>query len=358
MKNLIYLLLLILFCSCESDSKNSKNKLDRKNQEKHFRELSYLIHIKNEVGKRNWKGITQKNLFQPLVYYTYDGTFVINPNEHIKKITEHKEVKTFEGEKVIKLSEKYTDTLNFNFTTSYIDTDSTTLYYKENVLFFQSFDLTEKLIGVNDLQDWSVMVIHELFHGYQRSIPEFKVYSSSLDIPGGPDQYLGKLHKEESWFKKSIELENEILKDIWINDADVSINLKKYDSIRTKRIDRVKALFGVDIREVEDYEILMEGHARYFESLCKRHLSENESDISMLNDSDLKGIAGIFDGYKIKKDKFLYNIYNDRYYYPIGYNISMILEKHLPIYKESVYRKEYNFNSYLRTLMKGSNETK
>ena len=325
MKNLISLLILLLYYSCQ----NNPNKIEQGtieiHQEDYFRHLAYLIQLKNEVAQSAWKDFSKKDFFTPAVYFTYEGTFVMNPNERIQSMTEFKAMPTLNQVEVIKLSEKYTDTTNFNFSTSYSDTDSTALYYRENVLFFQSFDLTKKLIGIHDLQDWSIMVIHELFHGYQTSIPEFNAYSTSLDIPGGPDAYLAKYHKELTWFRESLKMENEILKNIWIEEADLVSNLNRYDSLRSARIEKIKNSHDVDIREVEDYEIFLEGHARYFESLCKRYLSKTDVDTSMLSEKDITLISNMFEGYEVKKDKGLYDIYNDRYYYQRGDYISRIL---------------------------------
>lgn len=353
MKKLTYIFTLLILCSCQNSSK--KAELSEKPDKNYWRHLNYLMKLKNDVGAMNWEDFSKTDAFQPIIYYTQDGTFAVNPNEHIRNIDKHEEKAPVMGLKVIKLSEKYTDTLNFNFHTSYSDSDSMALSYKRNVLFFESFDLTNKLIGIEDLQDWSIMVIHELFHGYQRSIPEFKSYYSQLKIPGGPDQFLGRYYKELPWFKESVHLENETLKSIWIDGADLKSSLKKYDSLRSIRIKRIEDTFGVDIREVEDYEIFMEGHARYFESLCKRYLSERISDTSMLNEKDQTLITNMFEGYDIKKDKSLYDLYNSRYYYQLGYNISMILEKYYPEYKESIYIREHNFNDYITKLIQSKN---
>lgn len=340
MKKLLYIFILIGCISCQNRAK----KIDH---EDYWRHLAYLTQLQHDVSQRSWKDFSKNHFFQPIVYYTQDGTFVLNPNEHIRNIAEYKEMKPFLNAERIALSEKFTDTTTFNFNASYSGSDSTALYYRENVLFFQSFDLTKKLIGLNDLQDWSIMVIHELFHGYQRSVPEFKDYSITLEIPGGPDEFLAKYHRDLDWYKKSVHQENELLKSIWIDSADLYATLSKYDSLRTSRIEKIKELYGVDIREVEDYEILTEGHARYFESLCKRFLAQGDTDTSMLTEEELPFITNMFEGYEIKKDKGLYDIYNDRYYYPLGYNISMILEKYLPEYRETIYTQEFNFNEYL-----------
>ena len=352
MKKLLFFLIPMIALSCLQHTKSREPQEVETYQKDYWRHLSYLLHLKNEVAQKNWGEFSEKDLFQPAVYYTHDGAFVLNPNSHIRSIAEHGEMKPFGKVERIRLSETYTDTTSFDFSISYSDTDTTALYFKDNVLSFQSFELTKKLIGVSDLQDWSIMVIHELFHGYQRSIPEFKAYYTHLDIPGGPDAFLAKYHKELDWFRESVEAENEALKEIWINGAALVANLEKYDSLRSARIEKVQNDFGVDIREVEDYEICIEGHARYFESLCKRYLSEGTDETGMLTEKDLALITHMFEGYQIKQDKGLYDIYNDRYYYQLGYNISMILEKHLPAYKASIYTREFNFNRYLELLTK------
>jgi len=194
------------------------------------------------------------------------------------------------------------------------------------------------------------MVIHELFHGYQRSVPAHKSYYVNLDIPGGPDKFLGAYHRDLAWYRESVKQENDILKSIWIDGADVAVRLNRYDSLRTARIERIKKEFSVDIREIEDYEIMIEGQARYFESLCKRYLSQHQSNTTMLVKEDTSLITNMFEEYDVSEDKGLYDIYNDRYYYQLGFNISMVLEKHLPSYKKSIYAQEQNFNSYLQQL--------
>ena len=351
MKQFLHLIIILTLCfSCKNTTGKKEQNNSITNEMDYWRHLSYLIQIKNVVAERQWDEFSKKDFFQPLIYYTFDGTFAINPNQHILKITQHEKSKPFDDIEVIKLSEIYTDTTNFNFNISYTDSDSSALYYQENVLFFQSFDLTKKLIGVTDLQDWSIMVIHELFHGYQRKIPQFKAHYTQLEIPGGPDEYLGRYHKELEWYRESVYKENELLKSIWINDAAVVDNLRKYDSLRTLRIDRIMDEHGINIREVEDYEILIEGHARYFESLCKRHLAKSKPSTAMLSKEDFNFISNMYEGYSVKKDKGLYDIYNDRYYYQLGYNISMILEKFLPNYKETIYTENNSFNPYLKEL--------
>ena len=156
--------------------------------------------------------------------------------------------------------------------------DSTSFAYMQPVLYFQSFELTKKFLQDDrvDIQDWSIMVHHELFHAYQWSIPEMLDYTKIVQkhMPGGPDNFLGSYHQDLEWYKESVKQENELLKEIWIDGADLIQNLNKYDSLRNQRIERIKKEYDVDIRIAEDYEITIEGQARYFESLTKRYLSK------------------------------------------------------------------------------------
>jgi hypothetical protein len=348
-KYLVILLLLTLF-SCTDTAKNEEVNEPLMDQS-YFRHLSYLINIKNEVAQKHWPDFAENDFYQPVVYGTKENTFVLNPNNHIRKVTDHQEVSAFDSVSVIKLSEKYIDTTNFRFSVSFTS-DSTALHYNDNVLYCQSFELTKKFLqdDLGGLQDWSIMVIHELFHGYQRSFPEAWEYFKTIDMPGGPDQFLGSYHKDLEWYRESVRKENDLLKAIWIEDADLNQNLAEYDSLRNLRIDKIKKEYGEDIRDAEDYEVTIEGNARYFESLVKRYLSKNRPNSEALNKADQELITDMFKEYEVSEDKGFFNIYNNRYYYPIGYNISMILEKYNVNYKESIYRKEHNIHYYLEEL--------
>ena len=350
-RTFLFTLTCLILMSC-----NTNPEKDTENvaiPEKAFSHLDYLITLKDSVAVKHWPDFAGKEFFQPLVYHTWEGAYVINPTPHILTLTDHSRAGSFKQAPVIRLPEEYRDTTNLNFATSYSDTDSTALYYRANTLTFQSFDLTRKFIpDITDLQDWSIMVIHELFHGYQVSIPEIRKSRYGIEMPGGPDKFLGLYHRDLDWYKESVEKENEILKGIWIDDRDPGENLRRYDSLRTIRIDRIKKEYGVDIRPAEDYELLIEGHARYFESHCKRYLAGHPTDTSMLSDDDKSYLTDMFKGYEVDADKALHNIYNDRYWYQLGYNISMILEKYLPEFKETLYYKEQNFNTYLEQLKK------
>ena len=322
--------------------------------QRHWDHLLYLVALKNDIARASWPDFARLDFPSPALYYTVDGTYVINPNPHILALAKPVPVDSpKEGWKVYKLPEAYTDTVNFQFANSYGD-DPGELYYKENVIIFSSFDLTRRFIpDISDLQDWAIMVHHELFHAYQRSAPNYKTHFQNLSIPGGPDSYLGTYHRDLGWFRESVHRENEILKEVWQDKRPVSQGILEYMDLQAKRRARVLEEYGVAIGEVEDYEITFEGHARYFESLAKRYLSGHVSDTSMLSDSERERIRGHFKGYQPERDTGLPDIYNDRYYYQLGYNLSMILEKHLPAYAITIYKSAFDFNTYLRKLAEG-----
>ena len=131
MKKLLFLLILTGCISCQNRTNKIDQKITENQQEDYWRQLAYLIQLKNDVAQSSWNDFSKKDFFQPVVYYTHDGTFVLNPNQHIRKIAEYKELKPFLNVERIALSEKFTDTTNFNFSTNYSDSDSTALYYQE-----------------------------------------------------------------------------------------------------------------------------------------------------------------------------------------------------------------------------------
>ena len=318
--------------------------------QRQWEHFEYLVRLKNDVAKAYWPDFARKDLHSPVLYYSLKGTFVINPNPHILQLANPVPVPSPDADwKIYRLPESYTDTLEFQFANSYSE-DRDELYYRENVMIFSSLELTQRFIPITDLQEWAEMVLHELFHSYQRSIPEYREYSISLPIPGGPDAFLGRYHKELMWYRESVGQENQLLKDIWQGTKNPSEGLREYLDLREIRRERILQEYGVDISAIEDYEIVLEGHARYFQSLAKRYMSDHATDTSMLSEMDREFIGNIFAGYEPERDTGLSDIYNHRYYYQLGYNISMILEKYLPGYAETLYQKEFNFNPYLKSL--------
>ena len=316
----------------------------------HWEHFAYLLQLKNDIAAASWPDFAREDFTLPVLYYTREGTFAINPNAHILELTNPAPVPSPDPKwRIFRLPDSYTDTVEFQFANSYSD-DPNDLYYQENIMVFSSFELTRRFVPISDLQDWAEMVLHELFHSYQRSISGFREYYINLPIPGGPDVFLGGYHKELAWYRESVAHENQILKDVWQGKMNASEGIRKYLDLREIRRNRILEEYGVDISEIEDYEILSEGHARYFQSLAKRYIRDYPTETSMLSAADLGLIGDIFAGYDPLSDTGLSDIYNDRYYYQHGYNISMILEQYLPGYTESIYETVFNFNEYLEQL--------
>lgn len=350
MKKVLIIPLLFTVLSCTETTKN-KETVSSLMDKSHFRHLRYLLNVKNETAQKYWPDFGKSDFHQPIVYYSKENTYVLNPTEHILNNFDYQEVGKFKEVQVIQLPESFNDTTSLKFNTG-VTSDSTQLHYKQPILFFQSYELTKKFLqdDLKDLEDWSTMVIHELFHGYQWSKPKMLNHARAVSMPGGPDKFLGSYHKDLDWYKESVENENDLLKAIWIDGADLNRNLKQFDSLRDLRIERIQREYDVDIRAAEDYEITIEGNARYFESWIKRYLAENRPDASFLTDEDKKSITDMFNGYEILKDKNLFNIYNSRYYYVIGYNISMILEKYEHDFKSRINTDEVSLLELLKEL--------
>ncbi|MFZ9031975.1 MAG: hypothetical protein ACO20F_11900 [Robiginitalea sp.] len=350
MKKYLIIPVLLSVLSCTETTKNKET--DKSLMDKsHFRHLRYLLNVKNETAQKYWTDFGTSDFHQPIVYYSKENTYVLNPTEHILNNFDYQEVGNFNKVRVIQLPDSFNDTTSLKFNTS-VTSDSTELHYKQPILYFQSYELTKKFLqgDLKDLEDWSIMVIHELFHGYQWSKPKMLKHTRAVSIPGGHDKFLGSYHRDLDWYKESVEKENDLLKAIWIDGADLNRNLKQFDSLRDLRIERIKREYDVDIRAAEDFEITLEGNARYSESLLKRYLAENRPDASFLTDEDKKSITDMFNGYEVSKDKNLFNIYNSRYYYVIGYNISMILEKYEHNFKSRIHTEEVSLLELLKEL--------
>ncbi|WKK67031.1 hypothetical protein [Lutimonas zeaxanthinifaciens] len=350
MKKILIIPLIFTVLSCAEISKNKEtgNSLMEKS---HFRHLRYLLNVKNETAQKYWPDFGTSDFHQPIVYYSKENTFVVNPSEHILNNFDYQAVDSFNKMRVIQLPDSFNDNSSLKFNNS-VSNDSSELHYMQPIMYFQSYKLTKKFLqgDLKDLEDWSIMVSHELFHGYQWSKPKMFNQARTVSMPGGPDKFLGSYHKDLDWYKESVEKGNDLLKAIWIDGTDLNQNLKQFDSLRNLRIERIKREYDVDIRAAEDYEITIEGNARYFESLIKRYLAKNRPDASFLTDEDKKSIVNMFAGYEVSKDKNLFNIYNSRYYYVIGYNISMILEKYEHDFKSRINTDEVSLLELLKEL--------
>jgi hypothetical protein len=313
--------------------------------------INYLIDVKKKTSKNYWTGFNKKSLFSPMLYYTKSGLYTINANEKLKNKINIEPYNCISSQVTIGFS-KIIDTTNFYMNVSYDDSDATVLEYKNTLGMFSDVNLTEKFIPeVKDTEEWMSMVIHEMFHQYQRSFKEFRKKQQSSQKNFDRDT-LNYLYKNKDWFNKAVKKENRILLEVLnINDNDsIKKYLSNYLTTKEQRISKVRNEEGFEISDLENSLSKSEGTARYIEYCVKLTLKEEPSH-KTLSEIDIKYEANRFENYELKQDKWMYNL-GGGYYYSIGFNLTRVLEKLKIDYQKDIFSKNKSFDFYLREYIK------
>ena len=313
--------------------------------------INYLIGVKNEMAKKYWYDFNRETIFSPMLYYTEHGLYTINANEKLNNKIDIELYDCYDSKVAIGFS-KIIDTTNFYMNVSYDGDDSTALEYKNTLGMFSDVNLTEKFIpDVNDTQEWTSMVIHEMFHQYQDSFKEFRKnqVSSQKDFDRDTLDYL---FKNKDWFNKSVRKENEtLLKILSLKDNDSIKNyLIEYLKTKEQRTLKVGNEEGLEILELENSLFRSEGIARFIE-YCVKLTLKKEDDNKTLIEVDNKYRPNRFENYELEQDKWMYNL-GGGYYYSIGFNLTRVLEKLKLNYQKDIFSKNKPFDFYLNEYIK------
>ena len=297
-------------------------------------EMVSVLDLKHEVATAFYPDLNYHDNIGSIVVYNHYNPLVIAPNPFILRNFEHRDFDTIANYPSIVLSQKFKDSTQFHFSSDF-STDSTSLAYKHTIVSISSFELTKKFIpDLNGEQDWSVMVLHELFHDYQRSFKDFEHYGRNIMSKYNNQELLHSYFNNER-IKAYILKENELLNQIWKEELDLIDGLNELAKIRSDRKIYTMDQFEAPIFELENYQVTLEGHARFFECLAKTYLSNSN---------------GPFKGYNPDNDPNLELILNDNYWYALGYNTSRVLEKFHPAYRMELYQNGKDLNDCLNEL--------
>ncbi len=336
-KILIFTISIIGLLSCQE--KNTNLTCER---------IDYLVKTKQDVAKQYWVDFNRETLFGPMLYYTKDGRYTINANDRLKEKISTIPYNCNNSDIAIGFSQKI-DTTNFYMHVSYDSSDTLALEYKNALGMFSDVELTEKFIpDVKDTEEWMSMVIHEMFHQYQKKFKKFRKKQQSSQREFKRDT-LNYFYKNEGWFNKSVKLENEILlKIIEDNNKDsIKSYISKYLKYKNNRTNRVKSEFGIDISELENSLSKSEGTARYIEYCVKLHFKTSNNNQTLL-EIDNKYVADRFKNYNIGQDNWMYNSFGAGYYYTIGFNLTRVLEKLKIDYQKSIFLDNKSFDQFLK----------
>jgi hypothetical protein len=212
--------------------------------------------------------------------------------------------------------------------------------YHSPFMMCSSFEETVKTIpDVGSTDEWTTMIIHEYFHGFQYKHKPYMEYYEKEIVQIQPDS-LSAFYKTVPWFKESIDLENRFLLEA-ISEKDnikTAKILRDFWVKRKQRRQKFQKVFKFEIDKFEKCYETMEGTARYVEFSLYNHFAQRKPDESLMkSDSSFKSFAK-FKNYKLQKDQWLYLTNKTTYFYATGFNMARLLDKLGIDYKSRLFK--------------------
>lgn len=251
-----------------------------------------------------WPGFDAPEYDTPLLYYTDSVCYAVNPTRQFRDAFGAR-IACRDGEFAI-YKTALPDTLRFHMQTQVDFEDSTAYNHRMPFLFCSSPEITVRTIpDVTSDSVWLPMVLHEYTHGFQFRQRGF-IDAFGSEMPSVPQKELTKLYKEQEWFRKAVDAENEALLTAIAaeNSADRDACICRFHTLRKARKERMSTeLREGAVRSEEIYE-LMESMARYVEA-----------------------DAGFRLGSYTEADDWLFRTDRSSYFYATGYNLLRLLDR-------------------------------
>jgi hypothetical protein len=332
--NKIFLILLTSVAfSCKDKNHDKEQKI--------FDRIEFVYNLKQTVDEKTWRTFNDIEYDLPLIYFTDTSSYIANPTDKFLKIFISDLVFQNGQIKIYKTKNKV-DNMPFHMETGMTLGDPTEEYnYHSPFMMCSSYEETfKKIPSVGSTDEWTTMIMHEYFHGYQYKHKPYMDYYEKEIVQIQPDSLMA-IYKDNSWFKKSIDEENQLLLKA-LNQKD-SLNTSKiiadFFSLRTKRRAEVLDKLKFDISKYEKCYETMEGTARYIEYSLYNIFSTRRPDYKLLeSDSSFKSFDK-FRNYNIEKDNWLYLTEETTYFYAIGFNMARLLDKLKMEYKSRLFKE-------------------
>lgn len=327
----ILILVIVLFSCGKNNVKQDQVILDR---------IEYIYNLKSFINEGTWKDFSNKKFDLPLVYYTDTVCYVSNPTK--KFLNLNKSILVFKNKEIEIYKVSLLDSIPFHMSTGITFGDTTDYNCKSPFMNCSSLEITQKYIpDVWSTEQWSTMIIHEYFHGFQFKHPVFLEYYKQ-NILGIPSDTLKNLYKENDWFKESVDNENGLLLDAIKTDSlsEISNLLNSFFTLRDNRREKAKQLLNSDIKTIEEGYETLEGTARYIEFSLYSKLATQKPDSKLVKSDTLYQSNNYFQNYRIENDKWLYLTSKTSYYYATGFNMTRLLGKLNVDYKSRLFNQK------------------
>lgn len=341
-KTIIILILTIVLYSCKETSKHEKIIIDR---------IEYIYNLKLLIDKNTWTDFSNSEYDVPLVYYTDSNCYVTNPTDYFIDLFNPELINKNNTLSIYKT--KLLDSIPFHMETEISLGDSISDYnYKTPFMNCSSPELTSKFVpDVHSTEMWATMVMHEYFHGFQFKHAKFiTFYEKNINVSADT---LKVLYKNNEWFKKSIDKENNLLLDALDSEtnSEIQISIIEFFNIRDKRLKQTSELLNSNIKMIEKNYETMEGTARYIEYNLYNKFASIEPNVNLQKSDSLFQSYEYFKDYTLTKDKWLW-MSSANYYYATGFNIARLLDKLKVDYKSKLFNENIFLDDILREQIK------
>lgn len=328
---LVFLSVYIFSCKVEQN----------RDEQKIFDRIAFVYNLKQTVAENTWATFNDIEYDLPLVYFTDSSSYIANPTEKFLSTFKSDLVFQNQGIKIYKTNSRI-DSLPFHMETGMTLGDPTDEYnYHSPFMMCSSYEETYKTIpGVLSTEEWTTMIMHEYFHGYQYKHKVYINFYENEIVHIQPDS-LTAIYKNNSWFKNSIDQENELLlKAIAETDSSKTLNIiQDFFNLRTQRRKMVSSKLNFDIAKYEKCYETMEGTARYLEFSLYKFYATQQPDLNLLKtDSSFKSFQK-YRNYDITTDEWLYKSEKTTYFYALGFNMARLLDKLNVDYKSRLFKE-------------------
>lgn len=276
-----------------------------------FDRIEYVYDLKQHVVEKHWPGIGNTSFDIPLVYYTDSVCYAANPTEKfLAAQTARPAVPLFENDKVKIYKTALIDTMQFHMSVGMSLGNPVPDYdYRSPFMLCSSFEITRATIpGVESIEEWATMVMHEYFHGFQFRHHEFLEHYEKIVLNFPSQDTLRCLYKNNDLFASGIDSENEaLLAALASTDRnETTAQIETFFRLRDARRRQVVQQSGFDPAPLERLYETMEGTARYVESALKSELEEVDPGIEM--------------------PEWLYRSDKTTWFYASGFNMARLLD--------------------------------
>ncbi|MCC6583639.1 MAG: hypothetical protein IT271_08050 [Chitinophagales bacterium] len=307
--------------------------------------FEYIRIIKKYIGNLFWKNFSNNDFPGTVVYFSDSASYFINPLPEMKeKVSKYTIMENDYDWNIWKLRMPL-DSAVFVMETQFQFTPKSKSYinYKTPVLFCSSPELSRKeKEKLNTTQEWSIAMMHELYHQYQYSNEAILTYmlrlyeeKKMIDMDSLQGIYLNN-----QAFRDTVKLENELLKQAV---AATSLEEEKklfsrFLKLRTKRdIDYLKKK-KFYINTPENFWEKLEGTCLMMEKQLKENFRNIQPSEYIMKNDPMYDPSFAFNEQELSEIQFYNQLDDTKFYFgTTGYNMVQLLEKNNVPYKDNFF---------------------